>query len=244
MEARDYCGKRYGFSSYVLGFAIGAFAGFCISEILYGQIRFNVVLAIVFGLIASRGFVSTLISNRRRQFAAEFCDYLDSISSSLSCGKNTYEAFLAADEDIRDLYKPDDPIYVESMRVADGLKSGRRIDDLLNDMAARSGNEDVKIFCDVYSICNNAGGNLKKIVNDTKATISEKCEIEAEIHTALAEPKNELRIMSVMPLAITVALKTFGDQFSGENSFAVNTIALVIFVIAYAIGAKIVDIKV
>lgn len=244
MKTRDYCGKRYGFSSYVLGFSIGAFGGFCVSEILYGQFRFNVVLAIAFGFIVSRSFVSMLISKRRRQFAVEFCDYLDSISSSLSCGKNTFEAFLAADEDIRDLYKPDSPIYVESMRVADGLKSGRRIDDLLNDMAVRSGNEDVKIFCDVYSICNNAGGNLKKIVNDTKATISEKREIEAEIHTTLAEPKNELRIMSVMPLAITLALKTFGDQFSGENSLAVNTIALVIFVIAYAIGAKIVDIKV
>ncbi len=244
MRTRDYCGKKFGFPSYVLGFAMGALGGFCVSEILYGQFRFNIVLAVVFGLIASRSFVSMLISNRRSQFAKEFCDYLDSISSSLSCGKNTYEAFLTADNDIKDLYKPDSPIYVESAQIADGLKSGRRIDDLLSEMANRSGNEDVKIFCEVYSICNNSGGNLRKIVNDTKVTISEKAEIEAEISTTLAEPKNELRIMTVMPLAITAALKTFGNQFSEENSLVINTIALVIFVISYVIGTKIVDIKV
>lgn len=244
MKTRDYCGKRYGFPSYVIGFSIGALGGFCISEILYGQLRFNVALSLLFGLIVSRAFVSMLISNRRRQFASEFCDYLDSISSSLSCGKNTYEAFSAAFEDIKDLYSSDSPIYVESMRVADGLKSGRRIDDLLDEMAVRSGNDDVKIFCDVYSICNNAGGNLKRIVNETKATISEKCEIEAEINTVLAEPKNELRIMSAMPLAITVALKTFGNHFTAENSLVINTIALVLFIVAYFIGTKIVDIKV
>lgn len=244
MTASDYCGKRYGFSSYMLGFLVSAVLGFSVSEIIYGDIRFNLVLALTFGVLGSRWFVTALISNRRKRFAEEFCDYLDCISSSLACGKNTYEAFLAADDDIRDLYKSDSPIYIESRRIADGLKSGRRIEELLMETAVRSGNEDVKIFCEVYSICNTSGGNLKKIVSDTKTVISEKCEIEAEIQTVLAEPKNELRIMSVMPIVITVALKTFGDRFSDSNSLVINSVALILFVVAIAIGVKIVNIKV
>lgn len=241
---KEYCGKKYGFVSYAFGFFIGFFGGFCVSEILYGKVAVSLILAVISGLGISPNFVAMLIARRRKEFTSEFCDYLDSISGSLSCGKNTFEAFLSADEDMKALYKPDSPIYIESMRVADGLKSGRRIDDLLKEMATRTGNEDVSIFCDVYSICNNVGGNLKKIVNDTKFVISEKCEIEAEIDTLLAEPKNELKIMSVMPLAITIALKTFGDRFSGDESFFINTVALIMFVIAYVIGTKIVNIKV
>ena len=240
----DYCGKRYGFSSHLIGFMLGASAGFITSEILYEKLSLNIILALIFGAIASHRYVNFLISNRRRQFAHEFCDYLDSISSSFSCGRNTYEAFLCAGEEIKDMYKADSPLYIESARLVDGLKNGRNIEELLCEMAERSGNTDVKIFCDVYSICNSVGGNLKKIVNDTKNTIVEKIDIEAEIQATLAGPKNELKIMTFMPLVITSTLKVFGDQFTGENSLVTNSIALMIFVFAYFIGSRIVEIRV
>ena len=102
---RDYCGKRYGFSSYLTGFLIGAVLGYTVSEIIYEDVRFNLVLALFFGLIGARWFVYSLISNRKKRFTEEFCDYLDCISSSFACGKNTYEAFLTADDDIRDLHR-------------------------------------------------------------------------------------------------------------------------------------------
>ena len=240
----DYCGKRYGAPYYLTGFMIGAFLAFNALEILIENSILSGIGALILGLIFSKKFVDFLIVKRRKQFAEEFCDYLDSIGSSLSCGKNTYEAFLTADKEMHDLYRKDLPIYIESSRLADGLLSGRQIDELLKEMAERSGNDDVKTFADVYSICNDVGGDLKKIVNDTKTVIIEKSEIEAEINTVLAEPHNELRIMSIMPIFITLALRSLGDQFLGQSGTYVNIFAVIIFVFAYFIGLRIVDIKV
>ena len=68
--------------------------------------------------------------------------------------------------------------------------------------------------------------------------------IENEIRTSLAAPKNELNIMAIMPVAITAALRILGDSIVGETSFLVNTIAVVLFAVSYGIGLKIVRIEV
>lgn len=243
-ESFDYCGKRYGAPFFLMGFAAGAAFGFIAGELMYGETPLRFVSAALFGLLFSRHFVEFLIARRRKQFSGEFFDYLDSVGSSLSCGRNSYEAFLAADDDIRALYGRETPICIESARLADGLRSGKQIAELLEEMALRSGNEDVKIFGNVYGICSDVGGDLKRIVNDTKLIISEKADIEAEISTALAEPKNELKIMALLPFVITASLKSLGNGFFGESTALVNSIALLIFVVAYFTGMKITDIKV
>lgn len=240
----DYCGKTYGFLQYTIGFILGAALGVFTAEIMYREEVFKLILGLAFGAMGAKAYVSYLYSRRKREFREQFCDYLDSVSSSLACGKNTYEAFVTADEDICELYKRESPICVESRRLADGLKSGRGIDELLMDMAIRTDNEDVRIFSEVYGVCNAMGANLRAIVGETKQTVSEKVLIEAEIRAALTEPKNELNIMSIMPLVITTALKSFGSGFAGTSSVIINSIAIGIFAIAYFWGKRIVDVRV
>ena len=241
---RVYCGKRYGLAEYGTGFLIGFALGYFGATVIYGIFAINIIFAFVAGVVMSKVYVNILIEKRRKEFTLEFCDYLDAISSSLSCGKNTYEAFLLANEDMQGLYPSDSPICVEGQRIANGLKSGRGIDELLKSMQVRTQSEDVAIFADVYGICNVAGGNLRKTVNDTKLTIVDKINIENEIKTCLAAPKNELNIMATMPIAITGALRVLGDSLVGKSSFLANTIAVVIFVGAYILGLKFVKIEV
>lgn len=241
---KTYCGKRYGIVEYGTGFFIGFILGYFAAIVIYGILVVNLIAALVAGVVMSKVYVNILIGNRKKEFTFEFCDYLDAISSSLSCGKNTFEAFLIANDDMQGLYPSNSPICIEGQRVANGLKSGRGIDELLKSMQERTMSEDVAIFADVYGICNLAGGDLRKTVNDTKFTIVEKINIENEIKTCLAAPKNELNIMAMMPIAITGALRVLGDSLVGKSSFLVNTIAVVIFVGAYLLGLKFVKIEV
>lgn len=239
-----YCGKKYGVSSYGTGFVIGAALGFFAASVIYGVLIINIISAVAAGVFASRIYVRYLIKRRKREFTLEFCDYLDAISSSLSCGKNSYEALLIANEDMHNLYSLNSPICVESGRVSNGLKSGRSIDELLTSMAERTASEDVRIFADVFSICNTAGGNLKQTVCDTKQTITEKIAIENEIATSLAAPKNELNIMAVMPIAITAALSILDNSSNETSMIVINTIAVFIFIGSYILGLKFVNIEV
>lgn len=241
---KTYCGKRYGIVEYGTGFFIGFILGYFAAIVIYGILVVNLIAALVAGVVMSKVYVNILIGKRKKEFTFEFCDYLDAISSSLSCGKNTFEAFLIANDDMQGLYPSNSPICIEGQRVANGLKSGRGIDELLKSMQERTMSEDVAIFADVYGICNLAGGDLRKTVNDTKFTIVEKINIENEIKTCLAAPKNELNIMAMMPIAITSALRVLGDSLVGKSSFLVNTIAVVIFVGAYLLGLKFVKIEV
>ncbi len=244
MEKHSYCGKRYGTLEYGTGFLIGAAGGYFAASIIYATLIVNLIAAVVAGFIFSKFYVRGLINRRKKEFTIEFCDYLDAISSSLSCGKNTYEAFILASEDMSGLYQKTSPICIESKRVANGLKSGRGIDELLSDMASRTMSEDVRIFGDVYSVCNIAGGNLKQTVNDTKNSIIEKISIENEIATSLAAPKNELNIMALMPIVITGTLRILGDEFMSGSSILINTVAVLIFAFSYVLGQKIVKIEV
>ena len=115
------------------------------------------------------------------------------------------------------------------------------------DFAERSGLEDVRSFADVFEVCNRKGGNLKKIVTQTRDIISEKMEIEMEIDTLLAGNKNELNIMMVMPLIIVFMLNGLGTGTVNANTFqniALKLFCIALFGVAYYLGKKLTDIKI
>jgi len=241
-----YCGKTYGWKEYLLGFAVGALAGYGVGLIMFQRLFLELFLALAAGLWMGKWYIRWCVTKRRREFLNQFCDYLDSISSSLSVGKNSYESFLSANEDMQDLYRAESAICKESARLASGLKSGRAIPDLLEEMAEDSQCGDVRTFGEIYAVCSRAGGNLKKIVDDTRNMLVEKTAVEEEIQTILSGPKNELNVMAIMPLIILAALRILGGDLLTDNaaSLTVNLIALGVFVGSYLMGRRMVEIKV
>lgn len=229
-----------------MGFLAGAFIGLGAGYLLYHRPDLEILLALLFGWYSRGAWVKRQKARRQQEFLDQFCDYLDSISTSLAVGRNGYEAFLTAAQDMRDLYGRNTPIVYASGRLAEGLKNGRPIPDLLVEMAADTGCSAVRTFGEVYQICNTAGGNLKHIVGDTRNMIVEKITIEQDIQTVLTGPKNELNIMVLMPLIILASLRVLGGGLIADDasSLVVNTIALAIFLSSYWLGRKIVDIKV
>ena len=241
-----YCGKTYGVQDLAVGF-LGGFAGGLVTGfLLFGHPVPEVLLALLFGWYFRGAYVRHKVEKRKRDFLDQFCDYLDSIATSLAVGRNGYESFLTADEDMRELYEKGAPIRYASGRLTEGLRNGRAIPELLRDMAEETDCSSVRTFGEIYQICSTAGGNLRHIVGDTRNMIVEKIAIEQEIQTVLTGPKNELNIMVLMPLVILAALRVLGGGIitDDSSSMLVNTIALGIFAGSYWLGRKIVDIRV
>ena len=112
---------------------------------------------------------------------------------------------------------------------------------------ARCGIDDINSFAETFAVCNRLGGNLKKVVVDSRDIISDKIEIEMEIQTTVAANKNEINIMCVMPFVIIAMMGTLGQASITANTplnVLVKLIAIFMFVIAYKLGRKITDIKV
>lgn len=241
-----YCGKTYGLQDLAVGF-LGGFAGGLVTGfLLFGHPVPELLLALLFGWYFRGAYVRHKVEKRKRDFLDQFCDYLDSIATSLAVGRNGYESFLTADEDMRELYEKGAPIRYASGRLTEGLRNGRAIPELLREMAEMTDCSSVRTFGEIYQICSTAGGNLKHIVGDTRNMIIEKIAIEQEIQTVLTGPKNELNIMVLMPLVILASLRVLGGGIitDDSSSMLVNTIALGIFAGSYWLGRKIVDIRV
>lgn len=245
-EPVSYCGAGFGWKERGMGFLLGFGAGMLAAMILFTSVPLEILTGVLMGWIFQKRYVEFLVRRRKKEFMKQFCDYLDAVSTSLSCGRNTYDSFLSAAEEMRELYTPGTPICVESGKVANGLKNGRPVKILLANMAEESRCTDVKTYGEIYSACSLAGGNVKKVTDDSKEKLSEKLSLESEIQTVLSGPKNELNIMALMPFVILASLRFMSGDFIPEDSVSmtVNLIALGLFMVSYAAGRKIVQIQV
>ena len=241
---RVCCGKTFGWKECLAGGLIGALAGYAVGFIMFDLPVLEGLLALLGFLLGARLYLNHQVSKRQQEFRIQFCDYLDSLATSLSCGKNSYEAFLSADRDMQDLYAPESAICMESRLLVNGLSTGERVGPLLKNMSEHAACEDVATFGEIFTVCSRAGGNLKQVVDHSKTMLGEKISVETEIQTVLTGPKNELNLMACMPLVILACLRMMNGSLIEESSWVINLVALGIFVVSYFVGRKMVDIRV
>lgn len=229
------------------GYLIGAVAGFVAAQIMFGIVLASIAVGIGVGFVAVPIYRDYLQGKRRKTLLLQFRDVLDSLSNSFSSGKNTPDAFTDAYNDLKMSYGEKAPMVRELAIVVNGLHSNFVIEELLKDMSLRCGIDDINSFAETFAVCNRMGGNLKKIVSESRDIISDKIEIEMEIQTTVASNKNEINIMCIMPFLVVGMMGMMGEASITANTpinIIVKVIALGLFAIAYKLGKQITDIKV
>lgn len=226
-----------------MGIGVGVAIGYVFFENVLAAVLISVVAAIFF----QKPFQEYLKNQRLRKLLLQFKDLLEALTASYSAGQTTPQAFADACGEMEALYGESADIVDELKMIQAGLQHNYNIEDLLLNFAQRSGLDDVDSFARVFEVCNRKGGDIKKIVSDTRSVINDKIEIEMEIQTMIAGSKNELRIMMVMPFLIMFAMRGLGSTATGAGAVVINLIAkfvaLALFALAYVIGQKLVDIK-
>lgn len=244
---KDYHVYHMRFSDYLISWVLGIAAGFIVLLAFFNNFFVALIGGIVCALVVPKYYCGYRRKKQSDELRTQFKDLLESLTSSYSAGQNTVEAFHDAESDMRAIYGDGADIVQEVQIICTGLKNNINIEALLLDFANRSGLDDAMSFANVFEVCNRQGGDLKRIVSDTREVINDKIEIEMEIETMLSGAKNELNIMMVMPVIIVVMLKGLGTSMAGSNTPAtviVKIVCIGIFAVAYAMGRKITDIKV
>ena len=244
---KDYHVYHMTRQDYLVSWGIGFVAGMIVLLAFFN----NMIVALLGGIVCARFLPKYYREYRRRKQTEElrmqFKDLLESLTSSYSAGQNTVEAFGDARSDMISIYGDGADIVQEVEIICTGLQNNINIEKLLLDFAERSGLDDAMSFANVFEVCNRQGGDLKKIVSETREIINDKIEIEMEIETMLSGSKNELNIMMIMPVVIVVMLKGLGTSMAGSNTPAtviVKIVCIGIFGLAYVMGKKITDIKI
>ncbi|MBU3112339.1 type II secretion system F family protein [Clostridium lacusfryxellense] len=245
-DAKVYFEYNLSIKEKILYFLIAFCVGSIVGYIFYSKI----VIAIIAGLVAGYAFIpirrKQIINNQIKKLRIQFRDLLETLSTSISAGKNIIDSFIASYDDLKGQYSESADMVLEVKNIVSGVNNNVNIEDLLLDLAERSGVEDIISFADVFEICYRKGGNIKEIIKNTYEIIDDKMQIDMEIETMVTSAKTEQKMMLVMPILFVFIMKSMGGGLSGQGtpiSIVTTTIALCLFALAYFVGTKIMAIK-
>ena len=244
---KDYHVYHMTLKDYLVAWGLGLAVGAVVLFAFFNNVFVALLGGIVCAVILPKYYRNYKKKKQSDDLRTQFKDLLESLTSSYSAGQNTVEAFKDAASDMTSIYGEGADIVQEVQIISTGLNNNINIEQLLLNFAERSGLDDAMSFANVFEVCNRQGGDLKRIVADTREIINDKIEIEMEIETMLSGAKNELNIMMVMPVIVVVMLKGMGTSMAGSNTpvtVLVKIVCIGIFVLAYAIGRKFTDIKI
>lgn len=261
LNYNEYYMKKIEWLMYTITFAaIGAVIGY----IFYGGIGLdihgeptrityiiNLSVMSVFGIISFKILMpmrkNQLKTNRKKKIRKQFVDMLESLSVSIAAGQNVPSAMQTVKDDLLIQYTEKDYIVQEISVFLREMENGIPIEDLFSDFGKRTGIEDISNFGKVFEVAYRRGGNLKEIVKNCYDILSEKIEIEMEIQTKVASSANQMNIMILMPIFLIAMLKSSGDgfaeNFTSASGIISTTVSIFVFIIAYFVGRKILDIK-
>ena len=192
--------------------------------------------------------VYLIIKKRKKELRTQFIALLDSLSTSIAAGRNVPNAFIAARDDLRIQYPEEAYIIQEVNNIIGGIRNNISVGSMLMDFGERSGIKDIQTFGKVFETAYDKGANLKDVVRNSNEILSTKIQIEEEIETKVASTKNEQNIMLIMPIILVGMIKLSGGDFANNfttvKGIITTTISIGIFVVAYFVGRKILNIEV
>ncbi|MGN0548723.1 MAG: type II secretion system F family protein [Acutalibacteraceae bacterium] len=246
---------------FLAAFIVGAVVGFIfyggIGKDEFGQSTvltyiLNVVVMVLAGLTTGKVFLpirkAQIIKKRKKELRTQFIALLDSLSTSIAAGRNVPNAFIAARDDLRIQYPEEAYIIQEVNNIIGGIRNNISVGSMLMDFGERSGIKDIQTFGKVFETAYDKGANLKDVVRNSNEILSTKIQIEEEIETKVASTKNEQNIMLIMPIILVGMIKLSGGDFANNfttvKGIITTTISIGIFVVAYFVGRKILNIEV
>lgn len=170
---------------FIVGFIITGAVLFIFYENIYVVVIGGIIGGIVFNPIQ----IKRKINKRKNKLLLQFKDLLEALSTSIGAGKNIYESFISANNDLRIQYNDDDYIVLEVQNIIQGLNNNIQIEDLLSNLAQRSSLDDIASFASVFSTCYSKGANIKDVIKKTTSVINDKIEIQMEIETMVSGQK-------------------------------------------------------
>ena len=210
----------------------------------------NIFISAFVGIICGFLFVpirkKQVIKKRKQKLNLQFRGLLDALATSIGAGKNMYDSFATATDDLIIQFTEESDIVKEVRIIRSGLDNNMQIEDMLLNFAERSGLPDIRNFANVFATCYKKGGNIKDVIKNTAAIIGDKIEIHMELETMVAGQKNEQNIMLVMPIIFIIVMKSMGGELIDLTSpigIISVSVALVIFIAAYFVSKKILNIK-
>ncbi len=182
----------------------------------------------------------------REQLTGQFRECILAVAASLRAGYSVENAFVECRQDMALMYGEDGNIVKELDILRRGLNINISLEELLADMAGRSGCEEILQFAQIFSIAKRSGGNMAEIIRSSADQIGRRIELKQEVRMLLGSKRMEFGIMKVMPFGILLYISVsnpgyFDSLYHNFVGIAVMTGCLAVYLGACFMGEWIMD---
>lgn len=191
----------------------------------------------------------TLGERRRRELKLQFKDAVEGIAAALAAGYSAENAVREARKDLQLVYAGNPDMVRELSAMERKMDANQTVEAAMEDFAERSGLEEAETFAEIFAAGKRNGGDLIGIMEETARTITQIVETERQASMALASRKYEQKVMTLVPFAMILYLRTgcpgFLDPLYGNPvGICVMTGSLGLYLLAWHMGKRLLDIEV
>ena len=176
---------------------------------------------------------------RQKELRNQFRDFLTSVSASAAAGKSLRSALCSAGEGMKILYPAEAVICKEAESIRQKLTETNLSEErVLQELAERSGVEEIRIFEQTCTICRRTGGDLERAISKAQRVLTRRIETERAVQSQLAQKKLEMGILLAVPLFLLFFLQMTApeymkDLYETSTGRVLMTWALVLLLGAY-----------
>lgn len=211
---------------------------------LWGMLVFPAVLFLMYRERKRAG-----IKEQQQALREQFKECIRSVTASMYSGYSVENAFVEAEKELVHLLGEEAVMCRELQFMNQQIRLNIPAEQLLQNLADRSGVEEIFGFGQVFGYAKRSGSDFARILKDTADRIAEKAELEKELQAMTAARRLEQKIMNVIPMGILFFVDITSPGFlqimySGSFGRTVMSILLLVYAGAWLLSGKIVDIRI
>ncbi len=181
-----------------------------ITAFVFYALSANLLFALIGALI---GFmlpslvIRMKVRSRAKKLNSQLPDALSIIASGIRAGFSFNQAVALVVKDM------EAPISDELGKMLRENAMGKPMDEALEALSQRTGDEDLDIVITALLIQRQVGGSLADVLDTIAHTIRERVKLKGDIRTMTAQGKMSATIVSIMPFAMGVLMSTISPGY-------------------------------
>lgn len=189
-----------------------------------------------------------LRQKRLQELNLQFKEGILILSSSLSAGYSIENALDVSGRELQLLYGVHGMITREFAHMVHQMRMNRPVESVMLEFGERSGLDDVENFARIFLVAKRSGGRLVPVINHTVDVMNDKILVQEEIRTLTSSKQLEQKVMNLIPFLIILYIDGtspgfFSIMYDSVIGKIIMSVCLVVYVIAYVMTQKILNIQ-
>lgn len=226
--------------SFFISFIIIFLYSFC----FFHNIIVSVLISVLLSVKAHEIFKSMLDRNSIKQKRIMFREFLDIFHTNIISGQNFYNSLLLTSKEIQFIFQENIFIIKYLNEMIMDINNGNKIENCLIDFKHKSNLEEINIFVDSIIISIKSGIDISRIVENSKNMLTDNISLELEMSTIVENSKRDFIIMCLLPLIVLITISLTSATSFTIIDYIIRSGVFLLFVFAFYIGYKIVNLEV